>query len=277
MRRAVARGAVAMAALHALVVLGCRGSEPPPARHAAPSPAEGPDGPAAPPLEELPVVRVDPSFVPVVRFDARTRGPASAPVTIQVFSDFECPYCAMAVPVLRAIEADFGAEVRIVWRDFPLPGHAHARRAAAAATEVYLTRGGAAFWRVHDALFETQASGGLDAAIIDRLATREGIVPERYSAAVTSGVHDTRIDADITAGIAAGVDGTPAFLVNDLLAVGLLPYEILLAVVDRARSERARRLALSAELDHPGRVLEQRVRLEAGVRREAFAEELEVR
>jgi protein-disulfide isomerase len=183
------------------------------------------------------VVRVERARVPVVRPDAPSRGPESAPVTIQVFSDFECPFCARAAPVLRALEQDLGGVVRVIWRDFPLPGHPHARRAAAAALEVYVERGGAAFWRLHDALFEARATSGLDDAVIDRLASREGVDPRRYAAAVTTGVHDARIDADVEAALAAGVNATPAFFVNDYLTVGALPYGVMRAIVERAHLE----------------------------------------
>jgi protein-disulfide isomerase len=254
-RRVVARGAVALAALHALVVPACRGGTAPPVSAAA-SPEEGIDDPAAPyllpPPEDgeplvpaageptfaeveaaLGVTRLEASRVPVPRADAPSRGPSTAKVTIQVFSDFECPFCATVVPLLRNIEAEFGGHVRVVWHDFPLPMHPHARRAAAAAREVHVSRGGAAFWRFHDALFEAQANG-LDETVIDRLALSEGVEPRRYAAAMVAGVHDRTIDADIRAGDAAGVNGTPAFFVNDYLIVGGMPIEAMRALVRRA-------------------------------------------
>jgi protein-disulfide isomerase len=261
MRSAVARGAVAVATLHVLVVPACRGSATPPVSAAA-SPGEGIDDPAAPYLlpppegaeaylptgaeptlaeasTELPVTRVEKSRVPVPRPDAPTRGPSNARVTIQIFSDFECPFCAGVVPLLRRLEAEFGGNVRFVWHDFPLPMHPHARRAAAAAREVFVSRGGAAFWRLHDALFEAQARG-LDDQAIDRLARREGVDPRRYALAVTAGAHDASIDADIRAGDAAGVDGTPAFFVNDYLAIGAMPPQAMRALVRQALKEAGR-------------------------------------
>jgi protein-disulfide isomerase len=182
---------------------------------------------------ELEVTRVEASRVPIPRPDAPSRGPGSAKVTIQIFSDFECPFCAGVVRLLRGIEAEFGGSVRVVWRDFPLPMHPHARRAAAAAREVHASRGGAAFWRFHDALFEAQ-SHGLDDEVIDRLATREGVDPRRYAAAVSAGVHDAIIDTDVRAGDAACVDGTPAFFVNDYLRVGAMPMQAMRALVRQA-------------------------------------------
>lgn len=252
---------VACAAAQALFVGGCGGSSASPALPTAESvflagpadetaqtsdlgaagmrlaPGSAPAAATSPDAAEWPATRVEASKVPVPPPDARTRGPASAPVTIQVFSDFECPYCAHAAPIVRELEREFGAAIRVVWHDFPLPGHAHARRAAATGLEVYAQRGGAAFWRFHDALLVAQARG-LDPAVIEALALEQGVDLARLQSTLASGVHEARIDADIRAGEAVGVNGTPAFLVNDWLAVGLLPYAEFRAVVRRALEER---------------------------------------
>jgi protein-disulfide isomerase len=247
--------AVAIAAAQALVVAGCAEQRvPPPAPPSGaanelsfgagegelaaagvlfPSPAG--ETPGAPASAEFPATKV--RAAPVPSPDAPSRGPASAPVTIQIFSDFQCPYCALAAPVVRDLENEFGGSIRVVWRNFPLPMHPEARLAAATALEVYVERGGAAFWRFHDALFQAQARG-LDRATIERLARQQGVDPARYRAAIEQGAHESRIDADLLAGDAAGVNGTPAFFVNDWLAVGLLPYEEFRAVVLRALHEK---------------------------------------
>jgi protein-disulfide isomerase len=156
-------------------------------------------------------------------------------VTIHLFSDFECPYCARVSPVLREIEAEFGGNVRTVWHNFPLPHHPHAELAAVAGVLVYRARGGAAFWRFHDAVFEA-APRGLDPTIIEFLANREGVAPARLRAAVPTGA-DGRIAADVAAGDAAGIDGTPAFFVNDRMVTGVLPYSEFRALVLRALDE----------------------------------------
>jgi protein-disulfide isomerase len=248
--------AAALAAAQALVVAGCASRVPPPAAGNGPA-SEGSTNSGASELgaaafhfpaatagegapsaaQEFPARRVPLAKVPVPSPDAPSRGPANAPVTIQVFSDFECPYCGLAAPVVRELEREFGASVRVVWRNFPLPMHLHARLAAAASLVVYTERGGAAFWRFHDALFRVQGRG-LDAALLERLARQEGVDPGRYRAAMTQGLFEARIDADLIAGSDAGVDGTPAFFVNDWLAVGVLPYEEMRAVVLRALADR---------------------------------------
>jgi protein-disulfide isomerase len=263
MSRRTALGA-ALVVAPALCLSGCGGSNPPPAApdgntlaYEAPFPyadeAKPNDGSSAVellPLEpanaaapgttsvpgELPFVRLPPERVPVAGLDLPSRGPAGAKVTLQIFSDFECPFCAKTASVIEALASEFGPRLRIVFRNYPLPAHRHARLAAAAALEVYVERGGAAFFRMHDALFAA-APHGFDGGVLDRLANAEKVDPTRFRTALTNGVHDARIDADIAAGDLAGIEGTPAFLVNDWYGFGALPYVILRAAVLRELSE----------------------------------------
>jgi protein-disulfide isomerase len=77
-------------------------------------------------------------------------GPAEAWVTVVVFSDFECPFCAAAQQTLAALLPGYGADVRLVFKHFPLSMHAHAR-ATAIAAECAAAQG--AFWAFHDLVF----------------------------------------------------------------------------------------------------------------------------
>jgi protein-disulfide isomerase len=236
MRKGVALWAVVVATAQAL--LGC-GERPEPA--APPGRGErAPFGLDA--AETIDVdafsVRIDRGLIPAVSCDNPSRGPAAAPVTIHLFSDFECPFCAHAVPVLREIESEFGGSVRTVWHDFPLPSHPHAELAAVAGVLVYRTRGGAAFWRFHDALFDA-APAGLDESVINWLAGREGVPAASLTAALGTGA-DGRLAADMAAGDRAGVEGTPAFLVNDRRVTGIVPYAAFRALVIVALAEAKR-------------------------------------
>ncbi len=208
-----------------------------PARAGAPSEATGvaPRPQAAQPAD-LAATRVDPRRVPVPGPDSPSRGPANAPVTIQVFSDFECPFCAAAAPVLHELEAEFGGSVRIVFRNLPLPMHPHAALAAVTGLEVYAERGGAAFWRFHDAAFAAQRRG-LDEKVLEGLARDAGVDPQRYRDAVASHVREASINADIAAADAAGINGTPAFFVNSWFTIGVLPYPDMRAIVLQALKE----------------------------------------
>jgi protein-disulfide isomerase len=232
--------AAALAAAQALV--GCGGAGATAAIDAAVAPGEqgaaGPGGierAAIPPVEEF-AERVDPSRAPPpVTSDSPSRGPLGAPVTIRVFSDFECPFCGQAAPVLRDIEAEFGGNVRTVWYNFPLPGHPHAELAAVAGALVYRKGGGAAFWRYHDDVFKA-ARSGLDERVIAGLAAREGVDAASIDRALADGAGG-RISSDLSTGDSVGVQGTPAFVVNDWMVTGVLPYPLFRALVVRALEE----------------------------------------
>ena len=100
------------------------------------------------------------------------QGPADAPVTLVEYGDYECPYCGMAYPIVKQVQARFGDRLRFVFRNFPLTEiHPHALHAALAA-EAAGSQG--QFWPMHDAIFQHQHS--LGDADLTRLA--EGLVPE---------------------------------------------------------------------------------------------------
>jgi protein-disulfide isomerase len=82
-------------------------------------------------------------------------GPADAWVTIVEFSDFECPFCARVQTTLDTVLPEFGSDVRLVFKNFPLSFHAYARPAAIAA-ECAHAQG--RFWEFHDLVFAGQAA-----------------------------------------------------------------------------------------------------------------------
>lgn len=192
--------------------------------------------PAATPAASVAPVMRDSERVPVG--DAPRLGPSSAPITVVVFSDFECPFCARGRALVSDLRAQFEGDVRVVWRNFPLPGHRHARQAAEAAMEVRAQRGDAAFWRYHDILFAHQESLELDD--LARFAEMVGADASRLRAALEEGAHRSEVDGDIALGTRLGVDGTPAFIVNGTLIAGAQPYpvfEALAAAVLRRAAE----------------------------------------
>src|SRR3954447_24404433 len=91
--------------------------------------------------------------LPVTAED-HAQGPATAPVTLVEYGDFECPYCGQAYPIVQAIQERFGNGLRFVFRNFPLSQvHPHATHAAEAAEAADAQN---AFWPMHDQLFEHQ-------------------------------------------------------------------------------------------------------------------------
>src|SRR5258706_9635149 len=82
------------------------------------------------------------------------QGPATAPVTLVEYGDFECPYCAAAYLIVKKIQEVMGDELRFVFRHFPLTQlHPHAQ-AAAESSEAAGAQG--QFWKMHDLLYENQ-------------------------------------------------------------------------------------------------------------------------
>ena len=93
-------------------------------------------------------------LVPPVNEQDHSRGPASAPVTLVEYGDYQCPYCGQAYPVIQKLLARMGSKVRFVFRNFPLQEiHPNAQMAAEAA-EAAGAQG--KFWEMHDRLYEHQ-------------------------------------------------------------------------------------------------------------------------
>jgi protein-disulfide isomerase len=138
------------------------------------------------------------------------RGPATAPVTLVEYGDFECPYCGAAVAIVDELLRLLPDQVRYIFRHFPLENlHPHAWRAAEAA-EAAASQG--KFYEMHAALFENQTALGdkdllLYAAVL-------GLDIARFGAELDSGAHTNRVREDFRGGVRSGVRGTPTFYMD---------------------------------------------------------------
>ncbi len=167
------------------------------------------------------------------------KGGANAKVVIQEFSDFQCPFCKRVEPTVLAIEKEYGNKIKIVWRHMPLPFHKNAPMAAEAAQEVFAQKGSAAFWTFHDKLF---AGDGDDAARTDRpqlekIAQDLGVDMDKFKAALDGSTHKAKIDADAEVGNKAGINGTPAFVINGYYVSGAQPEAAFKKLINRALKE----------------------------------------
>jgi protein-disulfide isomerase len=187
-------------------------------------------------LEELPVTRLERHRVPTPNAANPSLGAAKAQVVVQVWSDFQCSFCADVHPVLTEMLRVYAGKVRLVWHDYPLPFHAHARLAAIAGREAYAQGGAEAFWNFHDAIYSASRPR-LDAEGLAEFAAKAGLDQARFREALASQRHDAEVKRDFELGNALGVEGTPAFLVNDYFFVGAIPFEIMRVVVDRALAD----------------------------------------
>ena len=150
-----------------------------------------------------------------IRADDPARGEASAKVTIIEFSDFQCPFCSRAEPAVKAVEQTFGKDVRIVWKHLPLAMHANAMPAALAAEAA---REQGKFWEMHDRLYANQQA--LSDAAYGQYAKELRLDLERFQAALKAPETRRRVEADLAAASAAGVTGTPTFVVNGEVVPG---------------------------------------------------------
>ena len=170
--------------------------------------------------------------------DAPFRGNAQAKIVIQEFSDFQCPFCARANPTLTQVLQEYGKEVKLVWRNYPLPFHKEAPLAAEAAFEIYVQKGNSAFWKYHDRLFQEQKEAGLGRAQLERYASElGGIDMVRFSKALDERKHQARIQADVDVAKKAGITGTPGFVVGDLFVSGAQPFSAFKRAITLKQAE----------------------------------------
>jgi protein-disulfide isomerase len=159
---------------------------------------------------------------------APSRGMANAAVTIVEFSDFECPFCKQAHPILIQVLEKYRGKVNLVYRDFPLDMiHPQARRAAEAARCAHEQR---KFWDYHDVLF-TQAPR-LAPDDLKRYAREVSLDADKFDACLSSGMHKAGVQRDIDEGTRLGVTGTPAFYINGRPLQGYQPLQAFARVID---------------------------------------------
>ncbi|MDQ1638057.1 MAG: hypothetical protein QOF62_1396 [Pyrinomonadaceae bacterium] len=160
--------------------------------------------------------------------DDPARGEASAPVTIVEFTDFQCPSCAAMQPILDEVLKSYGNKVRFVVRDFPLPVHANARKAAEAANAANAQ---GKFWEYALILFKHQ--NALDVPSLKKYASDLGLNRAVFDAALDSGKYAAEIRHDIDDGEKYGIDSTPTIFINGK-ALTVLSTEGLRAAIDKA-------------------------------------------
>ena len=137
------------------------------------------------------------------------KGPEDAPVSIVIFDDFECPYCAKAVPLLSQVLKDYPSQVKLVFKNFPLRMHQNARLAAIAGLAAH--RQGK-FWEMHDLLFANYH--GLNPETIRKLARQIGLDMLQFENDLFNPELAAMIDRDIEEGRKTDVRGTPTLFVN---------------------------------------------------------------
>ena len=154
------------------------------------------------------------------------RGNPSARITILLFSDFECPYCARAEPVLEEVRKTFQTDVQVVFKHNPLPIHPRAPLAHEAAVEA--GRQGR-FWEMHDLLFANQRQ--LELPQLVSYAEKLGLDAAAFRKALDGRIHRSVVERDAAEARALGVNGTPTLFVAGQRLVGVPSAPQLTALV----------------------------------------------
>jgi protein-disulfide isomerase len=155
-------------------------------------------------------------------------GPVDAPVTIVEFSDYECPFCQRAEPVLEQVLEQYEGKVRFVYRHFPLENiHPNAKPASVAA---FCAGEQGKFWEYHALVFE--APDGLEADGLAKYAMALELDGESFEACLASDAAAASVQSDIQAGSSAGVTGTPAFFINGIPLKGAQPVSEFKRIID---------------------------------------------
>ncbi len=163
------------------------------------------------------------------------RGAPDAPVTLVEYGDFECPYCGQAEPAIRELLAEWGDDLRYVFRHLPLSDVHPWAQLAAEAAEAAGAQG--AFWEMYDVLLAHQ--GELTPGHLRRYAQQLGLDGERFADELRRRVHAARVGEDVASADASGVSGTPSFFVNGRRHTGVYDVATLSAAVRTARSRLA--------------------------------------
>jgi protein-disulfide isomerase len=164
---------------------------------------------------------------PVLVGRSPARGPADAPITLVLFSDFQCPYCARVEATLDALEAAYPGKIRVVWKHFPLEFHPEARGAARAAVAAGEQ---GKFWEMQARLLGAQSL--LAPEELERHALALGLDAARFRASLQSPATDAEVEADLRQGRELGVSGTPVLFINRRKLVGAQPLAVMRAAVD---------------------------------------------
>ena len=160
--------------------------------------------------------------------EGMTKGSKNSPVTLIEYSDYECPYCARAEATIKDVLDEYGSKIYFVYKDFPLPFHNNAQKAAEA-SRCALEQN--KYWEYHDALFKNQQS--LDTNSLKTYAKSLGLDETKFSECLDSNKYTEKVKQDIEEGQSKGVTGTPTFFVNGKMLVGAQPFDAFKEIIDK--------------------------------------------
>ena len=166
------------------------------------------------------------------------RGPSNAPVTLEVYGDFQCPSCATATAMVDELQKQYCDQLRVVFLEFPLAMHQHALEAAMAA-EAAGVQGH--FWEMHDMLYRYQpvwSSASNVTPLFAAYAESLGLDVNRFRNDAKSAEIQARVVSDGDGGVARGVKNTPTIFVNGRMVENAFRREVLQEAIDAGLADK---------------------------------------
>jgi protein-disulfide isomerase len=177
-------------------------------------------------------------------------GNRDAPVSIVIFSDFQCPFCSRVGASIEEVRTAYGpAKVRVIWKNEPLSFHPNAKPAAEAAQGVMAMNGSDAFWKFHETAFKNQKSLTSEnfvawaqaAGVRDLASYKAGLLSHQWAA---------KVDRDHAVAKAAGISAVPASLINGVMLSGAQPFDAFKKVIDAELEKAHAKLQSGVAKDH---------------------------
>jgi protein-disulfide isomerase len=158
---------------------------------------------------------------------ADVEGSANAPIQLIEFADFQCPYCQKVNPDLNKLRQEYGSKLSIVYKDFPLPMHANAQKAAEAAR---CAGEQGKFWEYHNLLFTDRR---LQPDDLKQEAKTMNLDTVKFDTCLDSNKEAASVDHDRDEAVKLGLSGTPSFFLNGHFFSGAVDYKMLHQMVEQ--------------------------------------------
>ncbi len=160
--------------------------------------------------------------------DDPSLGSPDAPIKIVEFSDFQCPFCREAFPIIKELLKKYSDQVYFIYRDFPIDAIHPQARLAAEAGECAQDQG--LFWPLHDKMFVNQDKLGLSSIL--QYAREVGLNMDKFADCLTKERYAKEVEQDLQDGILAGVGGTPTFFVNGNKIEGVITLPVWKKIIN---------------------------------------------
>jgi protein-disulfide isomerase len=147
---------------------------------------------------------------PAVSSKDHLQGENTAPLELVEYGDYQCPHCGRAYPIIKNLQRSLGADLKFVFRNFPLSeSHPDAFNAAMAAEAAGLQQ---KFWQMHDVIFENQQDLNMESLFL--YAKTIGLDLEQFKNDIQKNELIAKVEQDFESGVRSGVNGTPSFFIN---------------------------------------------------------------